>query len=119
MNSTSSSCRRALLPLALLVSAVAPLASPLSAADQPNVTVTTPAEGEALAEGFERAFERFQGGVLYLTYEKEGTVLRTIAGIRSIKADGAVLVIVTEKGNTVAIPARRVLSLTDERPPTF
>jgi len=117
MNSTHSSFRRALLPLALLVSA--PLSSVLSAADQPNVTVTTPAEGEALAEGFERAFERFQGGPLFLTYEKEGTVLRTISGIRSIRAEGAVVVIVMEKGATLAIPARRVLSLTDERPPSF
>jgi hypothetical protein len=115
----SSSCRRVLLPLALLVSASAPFVSMASAADQPNVTVTTPAEGEALAEGFENAFERFQGGPLFLTYEKEGTVLRTISGIRSVKAAGAVLVIVTDKGNTLAIPARRVLSLTDERPPAF
>lgn len=119
MNSTLSSCRRVLLPLALLVSVAAPLAPTLSAADQPNVTVTTPAEGEALAEGFENAFERFQGGPLFLTYEKEGSVLRTLSGIRSVKAAGAVLVIVTDKGTTLAIPARRVLSLTDERPPTF
>lgn len=117
MNSTLSSCRRALLPLALLVSA--PLGSALFAADQPNVTVTTPSEGEALAEGYERAFERFQGGPLFLTYEKEGSVLRTISGLRSVRAEGAVLVIVMDKGVTLAIPARRVLSLTDERPPAF
>ncbi len=117
MNSTLSTCRRALLPLALLVSA--PLTSVLSAADQPNVTVNTPSEGEALAKGFERSFARFQSAPLFLTYEKEGSVLRTISGIRSVHAEGAVLVIVMDKGATLAIPARRVLSLTDERPSSF
>ena len=117
MNSTLSSCRRALLPLALLV--VAPLASVAASTDAPNVNVTVPSEGEALAEGFEHAFERFNSAPLFLTYEKEGSALRTLAGIRSIRAEGAVLVIVTANGTTLAIPAKRVLSLTDERPPTI
>lgn len=117
MNSTLSSCRHVLLPLALLVSA--PFVSVVSAADTPTVKVTAPSEGEALADGFEHAFHAFPGGPLFLTYEKEGSTLRTIAGIRSLRAEGAVLVIVMEKGNTLAIPAKRVLSLTDERPSTF
>lgn len=89
----------------------------LRAADAvPDVKVEMLSEGEALAKGYERAFRHFSGAPLFLTYEKEGTALRTLAGIRSLEAEGAVLVVVTERGTTVAIPARRVLSLTDERP---
>lgn len=117
MNSPLSSCRRALLPLALLV--VAPLASVAASTDAPNVNVSVLSEGEALAEGFERAFEKFSSAPLFLTYEKEGTALRTLAGIRSLRAAGAVVIIVTEKGTTLVIPAKRVIALTDERPPTL
>lgn len=114
MNSSLTSCRRVLLPLALLV--VAPLASVAASTDAPNVNVSLPSEGEALAKGFERAFEQFKTAPLFLTYEKEGTALRTIAGIRDVRAEGAVLVIVTTNGTTLAIPAKRVIALTDERP---
>lgn len=115
MNSTLISCRRVLAPLALLLCISA--ASVASAVDAPNVNVSVPSEGEALAEGFERAFQRFSSAPVFLTYEKEGSALRTLAGIRSVHAEGAVLVVTTEKGTTLAIPARRVLALTDERPP--
>lgn len=118
MNSTHSSFRRALLPLALLAALAFPLVSfGAPSSDAPNVSVSVPTEGEALAEGFERAFSRFTSAPLFLTYEKEGSSLRTLAGIRSLRAEGAVLIIVTEKGSTLAIPAKRVLALTDERPP--
>ena len=108
---------RAFLPLALFVSA--PLASVVSAAsDAPDVNVSMPSEGEALADGFEKAFLKFSGGPIFLTYEKEGSSLRTLAGIRSVRAEGAVLIINTDKGSTIAIPAKRVLVITDERPQT-
>jgi hypothetical protein len=117
MNSTLSSCRRALLPLALSVAA--PFASVALASDAPNVNVSVPSEGEALADGFAHAFSGFSGGPIFLTYEKEGSSLRTLSGIRSVRAEGAVLVVVTDKGTTLVIPAKRVLVLTDERPPTL
>ncbi len=86
--------------------------------DAPSVRVEMPSEGESLAQGFEQAFSQFSGGPLFLTYEKEGTGLRTLAGVRKLQAEGAVLVINTDKGTTLVIPATRVLSLTDERPGT-
>lgn len=96
---------------------LATLVPALRASDAaPDVKVEMLSEGEALAKGFELAFRHFSGAPLFLTYEKEGTALRTLAGIRSLEAEGAVLVVVTERGTTLAIPARRVLSLTDERP---
>lgn len=98
----------------LILAALAPL---LRAAESaPHVKVEMPSEGESLAKGFERAFRHFGGGPLFLTYEKEGSALRTLAGIRSLEAEGAVLIVVTDRGTTIAIPARRVLALTDERP---
>lgn len=84
--------------------------------DAPSVRVEMPSEGEALAKGFEQAFGEFSGGPLFLTYEKEGSGLRTLAGIRSVQAEGAVILIKTDKGTMLAIPATRVLSITDERP---
>lgn len=115
MNTTVVSFRRALLPLALLgFVSFTPAAS--AASDAPIVNVSVPNDGEALAAGYEKAFERFKGGPIYLTYEKEGAVLRTLAGIRSLRADGAVVFVVTEKGSSLAIPAKRVLVITDERP---
>jgi predicted ATPase len=84
--------------------------------DAPSVRVEMPSEGEALAKGFEQAFGQFSGGPLFLTYEKEGSGLRTLAGIRSVQAEGAVVLIKTDKGTMLAIPATRVLAITDERP---
>lgn len=109
--------RRAGLVLVLAVCSSFAFASEgLALSDTPTVNVTTLSEGEALAKGFEKAFERFSGGPLFLTYESEGNTLRTLAGVRALRADGAVIHVVTDRGTAIAIPARRVLVLTDERP---
>lgn len=101
------------LALPVLLPAVSVSAAP---GDAPTVRVEAPSEGESLARGFEQAFGQFSGGPLFLTYEKEGSGLRMLAGIRSVQAEGAVLLIKTDKGTMLAIPAARVLAITDERP---
>jgi hypothetical protein len=75
-----------------------------------------PSEGESLAKGFEAGFREIPTGPIFLTYLQEGSALRTLSGVRSVNAKGAVLVVVTDRGTTLVIPATRVLVLTDERP---
>lgn len=87
--------------------------------DSPSVRVEMLSEGEALAQGYEKAFDKFSGGPIFLTYEREGSGLRTLSGVRSVKAEGAVVSIATDKGTTIVIPATRVLVITDERPNSY
>jgi hypothetical protein len=88
----------------------------LAGADTPSVQVTITSEAEALAKGFENAFERLKGSTVFLSYERAGEKPVTLAGVRSVRAEGAVLLIVTDRGTALAIPARQVIGLTDERP---
>ncbi len=85
--------------------------------DAPPVNVTVRAEGEALAKGFEAAFEALQNLPVFITFAREDKGFVNLAGIRSIKAVGAVLIVTTEQGTTIALPARAIVVLTNERPP--
>lgn len=81
-----------------------------------SVNVVQRSEGEALARGYEEAFKLISNKPVFITFERNGQNRRVIAGIRDIRAAGAVVVITTERGTTVAIPAADVISVTDERP---
>ena len=95
----------------------APLAL-AAGSDAPTVNLTVPAEGEALAKGFSAAFEALQNTPAYITYTRDDKGFATIAGIRSVRAVGAVLIIKTDRGPTLALPARSIVVITDERPTT-
>jgi hypothetical protein len=84
--------------------------------DSGRATVVQRSEGEALARGYAEAFDLISNKPVFITFERNGQNRRVIAGIRDIKAAGAVVVITTERGTTVAIPAADVISITDERP---
>ena len=88
----------------------------LASSDSNPVNVTVRAEGEALAQGFEDAFHALQNTPVYITYSREDKGFATVAGIRSVRAVGAVLIIKTDRGPTLALPARSIVVVTDERP---
>lgn len=103
--------------LALCVLGVLASAPTVSAApDAPTVNVSVRAEGEALAKGFEDAFNALQNAPVFITYAREDKGFVTLAGIRSLRAFGAVLVIRTDRGPSLVIPARSIVVITDERP---
>ncbi len=104
---------------AFALASIAPLASAAPGSDAPTVNLTVPAEGEALAKGFASAFDALQNTPVYITYTREDKGFATIAGIRSVRAVGAVLIIKTDRGPTLALPARSIVVLTDERPNTL
>jgi hypothetical protein len=105
--------------LAAFVSLVVLAAPALHAApDQPAVNVSVRAEGEALADGFEAAFAAMTNAPVFITYTREDKGFATLAGIRSVRAVGSVLIIRTDRGPTIALPARSIVAITDERPST-
>jgi hypothetical protein len=115
---TTTPLRSALL-LAAALGALFCAAPRLSAAnDVPTVNVAVRAEGEALAKGFEEAFNSLQNAPIYITYAREDKGFVTLTGIRSVRALGAVLAIRTDRGPSLVIPAKSVVIITDERPAT-
>jgi hypothetical protein len=106
----------------LVVAGAAPAASNSSAASSaasvqaPDVNVTVRAEGEALARGFEEAFRSFSTSPVFVTYTREDKGFVTLAGIRSLRAVGAVVFVTLERGPSLALPARSIVVVTDERP---
>ena len=99
--------------VALAFVSVAPLAF---AAEQPSVTLNVRAEAEALAKGYEEAFESIPNSPVFITYAREDKGFATLSGIRSVRAQGGVLVIRTDRGPTLVLPARSIVIMTDERP---
>lgn len=102
--------------VALLLCSLAPLATHASAQSTPNVTLVQRTEGEALAKGYEEAFKLITSTPVFLTFERAGQPTRTLAGVREVKAVGAILVITSERGPVIAIPAANVVQLSNERP---
>jgi hypothetical protein len=94
-----------------LVPAVAQTSGPAQ-----NITVIKRTEGEALAQGYAEAYRYISRAALFLTYQLKGQNAVTLEGFRELKAVGSVLIITTERGNILAIPATDVLSLSSERP---
>ncbi len=88
------------------------------------VTVNTPppsgaviqAESEAIARGFEEAYRLISHKGVFITYSRSDTGTTTLSGIRQVRATGGVLLITTERGQDIAIPARSVIAITTERP---
>ncbi len=101
---------------AFFLAPLAPLA--VAAPDTPSVNLSVRAEGEALAKGYEEAFNAIPNAPVFITYAREDKGFVTLAGIRSVRAVGSVLVIRTDRGPTLALPARAVVVMTDERPAT-
>lgn len=99
---------------ALVLAAAAPIAS--AAPEAPTVNVAVRAEGEALAKGFEEAFNSLPTAPVFITYAREDKGFVTLAGIRSVRALGAVLLIRTDRGPSLVVPARSIVIITDERP---
>lgn len=93
---------------------LAPLAA--ASADSSAINLSVRTEGEALAKGFEEAFTSLSNAPVFITYAREDKGFVTLSGIRSVRALGAVLLIRTERGPTLALPARAVVVITDERP---
>ena len=115
---TTSPLRRSFAVTALSLAAVvvSPAAVSAASGDAPNVNVTVRSEGEALARGFEKAFETISGGPVFLTYSREDKGFVTIAGVRAVEAVGSVLIIRTDRGTRFALPAASIVTITDERP---
>jgi hypothetical protein len=88
-----------------------------SSSNPSNLTVIQRSEGETLAKGYVEAFKLMTSKPVFLTYEQRGLGIKVLAGIRDLRSTGATVVITTERGTTIVIPAANVLSLTDERPP--
>ena len=99
---------------ALLFVVAAPLVS--AAPEAPTVNVAVRAEGEALAKGFEEAFNALPTAPVFITYAREDKGFVTLAGIRSVRALGATLLIRTDRGPSLVVPARSIVIITDERP---
>ena len=81
-----------------------------------DITVIKRSEGEGLALGYADAFRYISRSSLFLTYQIKGQKVVTLEGFRELKASGSILVITTERGAIIAIPAVDVISLTTERP---
>ena len=101
---------------ALVAFALVSFAPFASAAEQPSVTLNVRAEAEALAKGYEEAFSAIPNSPVFITYAREDKGFATLSGIRSVKAQGGVLVIRTDRGPTLVLPARSIVIMTDERP---
>ncbi len=121
---TISFCRSAALA-AFVTLVCAASAAPSSASGSsgaaispPEVNVTVRAEGEALARGFEEAFRSFSSAPVFVTYAREDKGFVTLAGIRSLRAFGSVVFVTLERGPSLALPARSIVVVTDERPAT-
>ncbi len=118
-----SAFRRSVALAAFLAAAGAALAAPnsfsgssVAPVQAPDVNVTVRAEGEALARGFEEAFRSFSTSPVFVTYTREDKGFVTLAGIRSLRAVGAVVFVTLERGPSLALPARSIVVVTDERP---
>lgn len=89
----------------------------LGAQEAPNVHLSVLSEGEALAKGFEEGFNTLNGPI-FITYERQDRGFATLAGIRSLRAAGSTVIIRTDRGPTLILPASSILVITDERPLT-
>ena len=105
-------------PALVAFALVSTVPASFAASDSPDVNVNIRAEGEALAKGFEEAFSALPNAPVFITYSRDDKGFATIAGIRSVRAVGAVLIIKTDRGPTIALPARAIVAITDERPTT-
>lgn len=85
------------------------------APESPSVHLTVRSEGEALAKGFEEGFNTLNGPI-FITYARQDRGFATLAGIRSVRAAGATVIIRTDRGPTLILPASAILVITDERP---
>lgn len=74
------------------------------------------AEGEAIARGFEEAYRLMSRETVYLTYLRDDKGFVTLAEIRQVRALNGVVLITTQSGPLIAIPARAVVTITTERP---
>ena len=109
--------RLRLLPaLVAFALCAAPVETALAASDQPTVNVNALAEVEALARGYQSAFDAIPNSPVYITYERKDKGFTTLSGIRSVKAAGGVLIIRTDRGPTLVVPATAIVVMTDERP---
>lgn len=123
VSTVGSSFRRSVALAAFLAAAGAGWAAPSSFSGSsvapiqaPEVNVTVRAEGEALARGFEEAYRSFATAPIFLTYAREDKGFVTLAGIRSLRAVGAVVLVTLDRGPSLALPARSIVVVTDERP---
>ena len=108
---------------AVAVVGLGPVAGPVAVAQSSqsspivqDITVIKRSEGEGLALGYADAFRYISRSSLFLTYQIKGQKVVTLEGFRELKASGSILVITTERGAIIAIPAVDVISLTTERP---
>jgi hypothetical protein len=104
---------------AVAVVGLGPVAVAQSSQSSPivqDITVIKRSEGEGLALGYADAFRYISRSSLFLTYQIKGQKVVTLEGFRELKASGSILVITTERGAIIAIPAVDVISLTTERP---
>jgi len=104
---------------AVAVVGLGPVAVAQSSQSSPivqDITVIKRSEGEGLALGYADAFRYISRSSLFLTYQIKGQKVVTLEGFRELKASGSILVITTERGEIIAIPAVDVISLTTERP---
>jgi hypothetical protein len=107
------------LVVAIIVLAISPRAiaqSTQSGSVVQDITVLKRSEGEGLALGYADAYRYISRSSLYLTYQIKGQKAVTLEGFRELKASGSILVITTDRGAIIAIPAADVISLTTERP---
>ena len=93
--------------------------SAFAAPDPIPVNVAVPSEAEALAKGFENAFAAIPNSPVFITYARADKGFATLSGIRSVKAEGGVLLIRTDRGPSLVLPARSIVVITDERPSTL
>lgn len=113
MNLTRFRTTATLFAFALL----APFAATAArAADAPVVNVRTPAEAEVLAKGYADAFSEMSNTPVFIIYERSDKGFNTLAGIRSVRAFGGVVVIRLDRGPMIALPASSIVTMTDERP---
>lgn len=105
----------ALVAFALVSLSPAAVAAP---GDQPTVNLDVRAEAEVLAKGYEEAFSAIPNSPVFITFAREDKGFVTLSGIRSLRAHGGVVVIRTDRGPTLVLPARSIVIMTDERPAT-
>lgn len=83
--------------------------------ETPSVQLTVRSEGEALALGFEEGFRTLKGPI-FVTYSGTDRALAVLSGVRSLRAAGATVIIRTDGGSTLILPATAIVVVTDERP---
>jgi hypothetical protein len=107
------------LPLGLSLGLALVTLTPLparAASDSPSVSVNIASEVEQLAKGYEEAFRSISDGPLFLSVRGPDGAVRVLSGLRAVRASGGVLIVTTDRGPVLAVSARDVLLLTNERP---